>query len=158
MTGGTLAVVQPALAASTTTGTTSNACVTTATDPKDCGNLTIHVTAGGATAVWTYSSLAPGDQVFLVGVAGLHADNPLAPILTLATGTVTSPGVAEVAFNPPSGGWNATHPETFEMHTVTDLESLPYGETPEVPYAAVLPAAGLLAVWGLTRWRRAVRP
>jgi len=150
---GAFMAVQPVMASTTGTGS-SSACVATSTDPADCGNLTIHVTATGATAIWRYSPLVPGDQVFLVGVQGLHADDPSAPILTLASGIVTTPGLAEVSFTPPSLGWNATHPEAFEMHTVTDLESLPYGETPEVPYAAVLPATALLAVLGIGRRRR----
>lgn len=118
-------------------------------DSQDTGGLTIvpsQSQPGKYKATWVDPSLHPGEPVFLVGVQGTQADSTVATIETLATGTAmtTSNGVEGVVyFTPTPGTMTAANPESFEMHNVFDLESLPVSQMPEVPWAAGLPLIGL---------------
>lgn len=90
-----------------------------------------------------------GYSLYLIGLLGTHADNPAAAIRVTATGHTTGPGVGVVYFPMKDGGDQDPSPVNLEMHTTGDLESLPYGQWPEVPWAAGLPLVATLPL-GLT--------
>ncbi len=111
---------------------------------NDSGSLTIvesKTQPAMYKATWTDSGLSQGESVYLTGIAGNQADSTTGQLKVLAQGTATT-GSASVYF-PISKGGTKANPVTFEMHTSADLESLPTGQTPEVPWAAGLP---LLAI------------
>lgn len=126
---------------------------------NDQGQLTITPSKsqpGYYKATWTDPALMPPDSLYLVGLQGTQADNPTAPIAVIAGGTVTSNGLGIVYFPEKYGGTKA-NPVTFEMHTTADLESLPFSQLPEVPWAAALPLVGAIPIaWRLKRGSRQV--
>lgn len=121
------------------------------------GTLTIQSVSSGTNAgeyeaIWNWSGLEPNQSVMLLGVKGTKASLSGSPE-TFVLGTAsTNGGTATIYF--PASDYHASpsSPETFTAYAL--FSSPPTGQLPEVPYAAAIPAAGIVAGMALLYRRR----
>lgn len=102
---------------------------------------------GGTSITATVSSVAPnGASVFLVGVEGTSNPDATSGTIKVLSICNTDGTTATCTFTAPNDYNTAVY--SFEAHTLSDVESVPVNNLPEVPYAAAIPLmmipAGLL--------------